>query len=151
MRLVVQRVARAEVRVEGRVVGAIDSGAVVLVGVARGDTREDARYLARKTAGLRIYADAEGKLNEPMDLQRDALLAVSQFTLYGDCRKGNRPSYIEAASAEDGRIGYQWFVDELRDTGVRVETGCFQEDMVVGLENDGPVTILLESRGRTSP
>lgn len=149
MRLVVQRVCRAEVRVGDHVAGSIGAGAVVLVGVARGDTRADAEYLARKTAGLRIYADTDGKLNDALDPARGAVLAISQFTLYGDCRKGNRPSYIEAADSEEGRLGYDRYVEALRGLGLRVETGRFQEHMVVCLENDGPVTLVLESRGRT--
>jgi D-tyrosyl-tRNA(Tyr) deacylase len=149
MRLVIQRVRRAEVRVEDVVVGAIQAGAVVLVGVGRGDTPADAEYLARKTAALRIYADGNGKLNDRLDPATGAILAVSQFTLYGDCRKGNRPSYLEAADAEDGRRGYEWYVEALRRTGLRVETGRYREHMVLCLENDGPVTLVLESRGRT--
>ncbi len=149
MKVVIQRVRRAEVKVEDKVVGSIGYGAVILVGVARGDTPEDAEFLARKTALLRIYEDADGKLNAPIDdIEGGSFLAVSQFTLYGDCRKGNRPSYGEAAGAEEGRQGYEWFVEALRRFGRPVETGRFQEHMVVDLENDGPVTILMESRGR---
>ena len=149
MKLVIQRVRRAEVRVEDQVVGSIGYGALILVGVARGDTMEDAAYLARKTAHLRIYEDEDGKLNAPIDdIEGGAFLAVSQFTLYGDCGKGNRPSYMESAGAEEGRQGYEWFVEALRRFGRPVETGLFQEYMVVDLENDGPVTILMESRGR---
>jgi D-tyrosyl-tRNA(Tyr) deacylase len=149
MKVVIQRVRKAEVRVEETVVGSIGYGALILVGVARGDTMEDAEYLARKAARLRIYEDGDGKLNAPIDdIEGGAFLAVSQFTLYGDCGKGNRPSYGESAGAEEGRQGYEWFVAALRRFERPVETGRFQEHMVVSLENDGPVTILIESRGR---
>lgn len=131
--------------------GKIDRGAVVLVGVARGDTREDALHLAGKTARLRIFPDADNRMNEPASSVGGSFLVVSQFTLYGDCSKGNRPSYIEAAPPEDGRRGYETFVDAMREEGVKVETGIYQAEMMVRLENDGPVTVLLESRGRTKP
>lgn len=149
MKIVVQRVRRAAVRVDGATVGAIGPGALLLVGVARGDTPEDQRYLARKVASLRIYDDEAGRLNADItSVPGGAFLAVSQFTLYGDCRKGNRPSYIEAAPPDEGRATYEAFVNSLRGLGHRVETGRFQEHMVVELENDGPVTLILESRGR---
>lgn len=150
MKVVVQRCSRAEVRIEGAVVGSIGTGAVVLVGVAREDTVFDAAYLARKTSQLRIFSDAEGKLNEPIASVGGCFLVVSQFTLYGDCRKGNRPSYMDAASPEEGEAGYSAYVRALRDLGHRVETGTFQAQMSVMLENDGPVTLILESRGRQS-
>jgi D-tyrosyl-tRNA(Tyr) deacylase len=138
------------VTVDGRETASIGPGAVILAGVARGDTPEDARFLARKASQLRIYDDRDGRLNAPIQSLDGSFLVVSQFTLYGDCRKGNRPSYIEAAAPEDGREGYERFVKCLRDLGHRVETGRFGEHMVVELENDGPVTLLLESRGRDS-
>lgn len=131
-------------------VGAIGPGAVVLVGVARGDTPSDAAYLARKVSKLRIFADPDGRLNESIGAVDGDFLAVSQFTLYGDCRKGNRPSYLEAAEPGEGRERYEEFVACLRREGHRVETGQFQASMVVSLENDGPVTILMESKGRTT-
>lgn len=151
MRILVQRVRRAEVCVEGAVCGEIGAGALLLVGVARGDTEEDLKFLARKVAALRIYDDADGKLNADIaSVPGGAFLAVSQFTLYGDCRKGNRPSYIEAAPAEEGRLKFDHFVEALRLMGHRVETGRFQEQMLVSLVNDGPVTLMLESRGRVA-
>ena len=151
MRLVVQRCREACVRVGERTVGSIARGAVVLVGVARGDTAFDAQYLARKVCGLRIFDDEAGKLNEPIGSVGGGYLVVSQFTLYGDCRKGNRPSYIEAAGPEEGSRGYRAFVEALRDQGHPVETGSYRENMMVELRNDGPVTLILESRGRQRP
>jgi len=151
MKVVVQRVRRASVRVNGETVSAIDAGALVLVGVARGDAAGDAEYLARKTSGLRIFDDAEGRMNLDIRAAGGRFLVVSQFTLCADCRKGNRPSYIEAAAPEDGRRGYEQFVQALRALGHEVQTGCFGENMNVELINDGPVTILLESAGRGRP
>lgn len=148
MRLVIQRVRRASVTVEGREVAAIGPGAVVLCGVARGDTEADAEWLARKTSQLRIYDDAGGKLNAAIDAARGSFLVVSQFTLYGECTKGNRPSYMDAAPPEEGRKGYEDYVRFLRERGHPVQTGEFRASMVVHLENDGPVTLILESRGR---
>ena len=148
MKLVVQRVRRARVSVGGRDVASIDAGALILCGVARGDTPADAAFLARKTSALRIYDDANGKMNLALDAGAGAFLVVSQFTLYGDCAKGNRPSYIDAAPPEDGRRLYEEYVAQLRALGHRVETGEFGANMVVELENDGPVTLILESRGR---
>jgi D-tyrosyl-tRNA(Tyr) deacylase len=142
-------VRRASVQAGSTIVGEIGPGAMVLVGVARGDTNGDALHLARKVSRLRIFNDAEGRLNEPIAAVGGDFLAVSQFTLYGDCRKGNRPSYREAAEPEEGLARYLAFVEGLRGEGHRVETGRFQEAMVVALENDGPVTIILESTGRT--
>ena len=149
MRLVIQRVRQASVTVDDEVVGEIGRGAVVLVGVARDDTKEDALHLAGKTARLRIFPDAENRLNEPVTSVDGSFLVISQFTLYGDCRKGNRPSYGEAASPEEGRLGYETYLNALREEGIPVETGVYQAQMTVRLENDGPVTILVESRGRT--
>lgn len=150
MKLVVQRVLRAVVRVQGERVAAIERGVLVLCGVAHGDTVEDARYLARKTRQLRIFDDAEGKMNlSPADVG-GAFLVVSQFTLYGDCAKGNRPSYIESAPPAEGERGYEAYVAALREEGVSVQTGRFRAMMEVELVNDGPVTLILESRGRTS-
>lgn len=148
MRLVVQRVRRAAVRVDGGTVGGIERGLLVLCGVARDDTAEDARFLARKTWQLRVFDDAEGRMNLAAADIGAALLVVSQFTLYGDCGKGNRPSYIEAAPPEEGERGYEMFVDALRELGAPVETGRFRAMMDVELVNDGPVTLILESRGR---
>jgi D-tyrosyl-tRNA(Tyr) deacylase len=151
MKLVIQRVRRAEVRVEQREVGAISAGALVLVGVAGGDTQQDAAYLARKTAMLRIFADKDGRMNEAIDAVNGAYLVVSQFTLYGDCKKGNRPSYIDAAEPDEGKAGYEAYLAALKEFGHRVETGEYQAEMIVSSENDGPVTLILESRGRRIP
>lgn len=148
MKLVIQRVRCARVTVDDAEVASIGSGAVILVGVAEGDTSEDVAYLARKTSQLRIFDDAEGRLNDSIHTSGGAFLVVSQFTLYGDCRKGNRPSYIEAAQPEAARTMYEAYADALRSMGHEVQTGRFQESMVIELENDGPVTIIIESRGR---
>jgi D-tyrosyl-tRNA(Tyr) deacylase len=134
--------------VEGEVVGRIGAGMMVLVGVARGDTSQDAAFLARKTSQLRIFNDAEGQMNLGLDAVGGSVLAVSQFTLYGDCRKGNRPSYIEAAPPGEGERLYEEYVHQLRALGLQVETGRFRAMMDVSLVNDGPVTLVLESRGR---
>ncbi len=151
MRLVIQRVRRARVTVGERVVGSIQQGAMILCGVAKDDTEHDVSWLARKTSQLRYFNDEAGKLNLTIDAVGGAFLVVSQFTLYADCSKGNRPSYMEAAGAEAGRSGYEAFAAALRSLGHHVETGEFGADMRVELENDGPVTLILESRGRTSP
>ncbi len=149
MKLVVQRVQRAQVSVAGTVVARIGPGALVLAGVARGDTDADAGYLARKVSQLRIYDDSQGRLNDSIDAVKGEFLVVSQFTLYGDCAKGNRPSYIEAAPPVEGNRLYEVLVGRLRAMGHVVQTGVFGEHMQVELVNDGPVTIIMESRGRT--
>lgn len=131
-------------RVDGHVIASIEKGAVVLVGVARGDTRAEADYLARKLSGLRIYNDADGRLNASIQEAGGEFLIISQFTLLADCRKGNRPSYIEAASPEEARSLYEYFVTALTALGHRVASGRFKSDMIVQLENNGPVTVLLE-------
>lgn len=145
MRAVVQRVSQARVLVEGRVTGEIGCGLVVLVGVARTDGPQDASYLAEKISTLRVFNDAAGKMNLALAEVGGKVLAISQFTLYGDCRKGRRPSFDEAAPAELGRTLYETFVQELSGRGVAVETGIFQARMQVELVNDGPVTLLLSS------
>lgn len=146
MRAVVQRVSQACVEVQGQRVGAIGSGLLVLLGVGREDTEADARYLADKIVHLRIFADDEGKLNRSVRETGGAVLAVSQFTLWGDCRKGRRPSFVEAAPAESARRLYETFVQAVKALEVPVATGVFQETMAVHLTNDGPVTLLLDSR-----
>lgn len=146
MRAVVQRVTRARVEVEGVVTGEIASGLLVLVAANKSDTPVDADFLATKLAGLRIFADREGKMNLSVTETGGSLLVVSQFTLYGDCRKGRRPSFDRAAPTEQARALYEHFVTAARRTGVPVETGVFQADMAVSLTNDGPVTLILESR-----
>ncbi len=148
MKVVVQRVKSASVAVDGETVGAIGDGLMVLVGVAHDDTAADAAHLAKKSANLRVFDDAEGVMNRSVMDVNGAVLAVSQFTLYGDCSKGNRPSYIAAARPEQGRALYEEYVAQLRMLGVVVETGIFQADMDVQLINDGPVTLILESVGR---
>jgi len=146
MRAVVQRVRTASVSVDGKEVSAIGGGLVVLLGVGQGDTEEDARYLADKTAHLRVFEDEAGKLNLSVLEVGGEVLAVSQFTLYGDCRKGRRPGFTEAALPKEADVFYQHYVSELQALGVRVSTGVFREHMLVKIENDGPVTILLDSR-----
>jgi D-tyrosyl-tRNA(Tyr) deacylase len=146
MRAVAQRVSRAKVTVNGQIAGQIGPGLLVLLGVGQNDAEADADYLAEKIAGLRIFEDAEGKMNRALGESGGAVLAVSQFTLYGDVRRGKRPSFDAAARPEQARRLYEHFVDEIRASGLRCETGHFQEMMQVELVNDGPVTILLDSR-----
>lgn len=148
MRAVVQRVSRARVTVSGQVAGEIGLGLLVLVGVGRDDTRADADYLVEKTIGLRIFEDAGGKMNLSVADVGGALLVVSQFTLYGDVRRGKRPSFDAAAPPEQARELYEYFVEKVRAAGLRSETGRFQELMQVELVNEGPVTILLDSAKR---
>ncbi len=145
MRAVVQRVKKAEVRVDGGVVGRIGHGLVVLVGIGKGDTPDAAKALAEKIVSLRIFDDAQGRMNRSLLEAGGGLLCVSQFTLYGDCRKGRRPSYDRAAPPEDARVLYEAFVESLRALGASVETGQFQAMMEVELVNDGPVTLLLDT------
>jgi D-tyrosyl-tRNA(Tyr) deacylase len=153
MRAVVQRVSRArvsvkasvKVSVDGQVSSEIGLGLLVLLGVGREDTRHDADYLAGKIIGLRIFEDAGGKMNLSVAEANGALLVVSQFTLYGDVRRGKRPSFDAAAPPEQARELYEFFVDKIRAAGLRCETGRFQETMQVELVNEGPVTILLDS------
>ncbi len=146
MRAVVQRVSRAQVSVAGETVGAIERGFLVLLGVAAGDTAEDGLYLAQKIVGLRVFEDDQGKMNLSLAQVGGKLLAVSQFTLLGDCRKGRRPSFDLAARPELARELYEGFVAAVRELGIETATGRFQEHMLVELTNDGPVTLLLDSR-----
>ena len=145
MRAVVQRVSRARVIVDGEVTGEIGVGLLVLLGVGKGDREVDADYLAGKVAGLRIFEDENGKMNLAVAEVGGAVLAVSQFTLYGDARRGKRPSFDDAAPPEQARQLYEYFVERIRAAGLRCETGKFQEMMKVELTNEGPVTILLDS------
>lgn len=146
MRAVVQRVSRAEVRVEGRVSGAIGRGLLVLLGVGREDGESDARLLAEKVAALRVFEDADGKMNLAAAEVGGAILVVSQFTLLGDARKGNRPSFVDAAAPSAANPLYETFCALLREKKLPTATGVFQAHMDVELVNDGPVTILLDSR-----
>ena len=145
MRAVLQRVHRAEVRVGSRVVGRIGRGLLVLVGIAAGDSEDTGKQLAEKIVNLRVFDDAEGRMNRSLVEAGGEVLCVSQFTLYGDCRKGRRPSYDGAAAPDDARSLYESFVTSLRARGVKVETGEFRAMMDVELVNDGPVTLLLDS------
>ncbi|MGA7686654.1 MAG: D-aminoacyl-tRNA deacylase [Terriglobales bacterium] len=145
MRAVVQRVSRARVTVAGEITGEIGLGLLVLLGVGADDARADAEYLAEKIAGLRIFEDADGKMNLSLAEVEGAVLAVSQFTLYGDVRRGKRPSFDGAAAPQVARELYEYFVERIRGAGLRCETGRFQETMRVELVNEGPVTILLDS------
>jgi D-tyrosyl-tRNA(Tyr) deacylase len=145
MRAVVQRVSRAQVTVSGEVVGKIGRGLLVLLGVASTDKEADADYLAEKIAGLRVFEDEAGKMNRAVAEIGGAVLVVSQFTLYGDVRRGKRPSFDAAAPPELARRLYEYFVERIRAARLRCETGRFQETMQVEIVNDGPVTILLDS------
>ncbi len=148
MRALVQRVTRASVTVDGQVVGAIDAGLCVLVGVTHADTPADAQKLAARVAGLRVFDDEAGVMNASLNERGGAALVVSQFTLYGDTRKGRRPSWIEAARPEQAEPLIEQFVVVLRELGTPVETGVFRADMQVELVNDGPVTLMLEVPNR---
>ena len=145
MRAVVQRVKRAEVRVKGKVIGRIGPGLLVLVGIAKEDSPEAGKGLAEKIVRLRVFDDEDGRMNLDVRQAGGAILAVSEFTLYGDCRKGRRPSYAAAASPDDARPLYDAFVESLKESGAKVETGEFRAMMDVELVNDGPVTLLLDS------
>lgn len=144
MKAVIQRVSSASVTVDGQVVGQIAQGIMVLLGIEKGDTEAPADWLAEKIVGLRIFEDEAGKMNRSLVDIGGAVLAVSQFTLAGNCDKGRRPSFDTAAPAEDGRRLYDYFVEALKRQNVPVQTGVFQADMQVALVNDGPVTFILE-------
>jgi D-aminoacyl-tRNA deacylase len=146
MRAVVQRVTSASVTVDGEIVGRIGRGFLVLLGVAHDDEQADVVYTAQKLVGLRVFEDDEGKMNRSIAEVGGAMLIVSQFTLYGDCRKGRRPSFIEAAPPEKADSLYRQVVAEVKGQGIVVETGRFQAQMQVELVNDGPVTLLIDSR-----
>ena len=146
MRAVLQRVSSASVSVDNEIIGQIDNGLMVLLGVEQGDTPADALALAEKTAYLRIFEDSEGKMNLSVQDTGGAVLAISQFTLLADCRKGRRPGFSQAALPELAEPLYQTYVNALRAFDLEVETGRFQADMQVALVNDGPVTMLLDSR-----
>ena len=146
MRVVLQRVRQASVTVNGEVVGAIGPGLAVLVGIARADTEQDAEYLANKVVNLRVFPDEEGRMNRSLADTGGELLVISQFTLYGDCRKGRRPDFTEAAGPEEARNLYNYFVAALRARcNTRITTGVFQAEMEVSLTNHGPVTLVCDS------
>ncbi len=148
MRAVIQRVSRASVTVDDEVVGRIDRGLLVLLGVEQGDTQDDVIWMANKVVGLRVFEDDEGKMNLDVGEVGGAILAVSQFTLLGDCRKGRRPSFVAAAAPEEANGLYRSFVAEVTGQGVEVQEGRFQQQMDVELVNDGPVTLQVDSRNR---
>ncbi|MET1247511.1 D-aminoacyl-tRNA deacylase [Sporolactobacillus sp. STCC-11] len=146
MRVVLQRVKHAKVEIDGKTVGQIGHGLLLLVGIKTGDMEEDLQYVADKLSGLRIFEDDGGKMNRSVRDVEGAILSVSQFTLYGDASKGRRPSFIEAARPEIAEPYYEAFNDKLRAHGLHVETGVFGADMAVSLVNDGPVTLIIESK-----
>jgi len=146
VRAVVQRVTRAQVTTAGQIVGSIGPGLVVLLGVEVGDTQEDAVYLADKIINLRIFADSAGKMNLSLLDRKGELLVVSQFTLIGDCRKGRRPSFVNAAPPEQAEPLYEEFVERVKSAGITVGTGRFRTEMTVEIHNQGPVTLILNSR-----
>ena len=148
MKALLQRVTRASVSIEGKIVGDIGTGLVVFVGVAEGDTDEDARYLARKTVELRIFSDNEGKFNLSVTDVKGEILLVSQFTLLANTRKGRRPSFTDAAPPELAEALFTQFVSYTKATGLKIETGRFQQHMQVEIHNDGPVTIMIDSKER---
>lgn len=146
MRAVVQRVTKSSVTVDGQITGATDEGLVVLIGVEEGDTDKDVRYIADKVSGLRIFEDENEKMNLSVKDVGGSILAISQFTLLGDVRKGKRPSFITAEDPETANRLYQQVCESIRNQGIKVETGIFQAHMLVKINNNGPVTILLDSR-----
>jgi D-tyrosyl-tRNA(Tyr) deacylase len=146
MRVVIQRVSEASVSVEGQVCGSISRGLLVLLGVEHGDTEADADFLVHKTLGLRVFPDSEHKMNLSVSDVAGSMLVVSQFTLYGDCRKGMRPSYDRAAPPADAKRLYEYFVARASESGIPIQTGVFQAMMQVHLVNDGPVTLICDSR-----
>ena len=147
MRDVIQRVTESSVKVDGRIIGQISRGLLVLLGVAQADRPSDADYLVNKIANLRIFEDQNGKMNRSLLETGGQLLVVSQFTLLGDCRKGRRPSFVAAAEPAKATVLYEYFIETVRGLGISVETGRFAAMMEVALVNDGPVTLILESQG----
>lgn len=144
MKLVIQRVKKAEVKVDGQTVGKIDEGFLVLIGIKVGDTKEQADYLVKKLCNLRVFSDENGKMNKSLNDVKGKLLIVSQFTLYANCSDGNRPSFIEAARPEEAIPLYEYFCNECMKKNIEVQKGIFGADMKVKLLNDGPVTIVME-------
>lgn len=150
MRALIQKVKKADVTVDGKITGSIDKGILVLLGVAPGDDEKICQWVAKKVCSLRIFCDHEDKMNLSLADAGGSLLVVSQFTLYGDCRKGKRPSFTKAATPEKGNRLYQYFIDCCRELGFKVETGIFGAMMDVSLVNDGPVTLMVEREGENS-
>jgi D-tyrosyl-tRNA(Tyr) deacylase len=151
LRAIIQRIVRGSVTVDGDIVAVVGPGLSVFLGVGRGDTEKDATYLAEKITNLRIFADSQGRFGlSALDVEAEVLL-VSQFTLYADTRRGRRPSFIDAAVSSDAKLLFEQIAAMLRERGVNVETGCFQQHMQVQLVNDGPVTIIIDSRDRLVP
>lgn len=148
MRLVVQRVLEAQVKIDNEIVGSIDKGLMILVGVGENDSEEDVDYLVQKASNMRIFEDENGKMNLSLQQVEGSILSVSQFTLYADTKKGNRPSFTRSAKPDKAIPLYEQFNQSLRNQGVRVETGRFGADMKVSLVNDGPVTITIDSQNR---
>ncbi len=146
MRAVVQRVARSRVLVDGEVVGEIGGGFCVLLGVGVGDTEREAEWLADKIVNLRVFEDEAGKLNLSLSDTGGKILVVSQFTLYGDCRRGRRPSFVDAAAPDEGKRLYEYFVEQVRLRRIETACGVFQAHMLVEIENDGPVTLILDTQ-----
>lgn len=146
MRVVVQRVNSSKVTVEGKVVGSINKGLNLLIGISKEDTEEDLLYLKDKILNLRIFEDENDKMNLSLLDVKGEILAISQFTLYGDCRKGRRPNFMEAEGGERARTLYERFVELLRESNLKVETGKFGAHMIVDIQNDGPVTLMLDSK-----
>lgn len=146
MRVVVQRVNSSKVTVEGKVVGSINKGLNLLIGISKEDTEEDLLYLKDKILNLRIFEDENDKMNLSLLDIKGEILAISQFTLYGDCRKGRRPNFMEAEGGERARTLYERFVELLRESNLKVETGEFGAHMIVDIQNDGPVTLMLDSK-----
>lgn len=144
MKLVVQRVKNAKVEVKEKVVGKIDKGYMILVGITHEDTKETVEYLAKKVCSLRVFSDENGKMNLNIKDINGEMLIVSQFTLYADCVRGNRPSFTNAAKPEEANMLYEYFCEKVSENGIKVEKGIFGADMQVSLLNDGPVTIILE-------
>lgn len=144
MKLVVQRVKKAEAKVDGNIIGKIDKGFLVLIGIKVGDTKEQADYLVKKLCNLRVFSDENDKMNLSIKDVKGKLLIVSQFTLYGDCSQGNRPSFIEAARPEEANPLYEYFCNQCELNNIEVQKGIFGADMKVELINDGPVTIIIE-------
>ncbi|KGN03459.1 tyrosyl-tRNA deacylase [Clostridium novyi A str. 4570] len=146
MRAIVQRVKESSVSVDGKTIGEIKKGFTVLVGISKDDTIEDVKYLKKKVVNLRVFEDENGKLNKSLKDVDGEILIISQFTLYGDCRKGNRPSFIEALGGEDAKKLYLDFIDMCKEEINNVQTGEFGADMLVSIKNDGPVTLMIDSK-----